>query len=140
MNKLIISFFFLYSLIFPEEGVFYIRGEAIKSISLSLGISSINFGDVLSGQDVDEIPVNFYVNGDANYPYEVEVKNDDTSGVLEISKNPTSGYTKGSLNYTTIATGMDQTHEFYVNLDTKNMVGDLYATITIVVAYLEIAE
>ncbi len=138
MGKLIFTLFFLSNLVVAEEGVFYISGEAVKAISLSLGTSSINFGDVYKDTDVESVPVDFYVNAEAGYDYTVEISSDDSSGVIEISRTSSSGYTKGSISYTNTATGVDQTHEFYVDLDTGRMNGDLSSSITVTVMYNDI--
>lgn len=138
MKKLFFILFFLSNLVVAEEGVFYIGGEAVKGISLSLGTSSIDFGDVYKDTDVESVSVDFYVNAEAGYGYTVEISNDDTSGVVQISRTPNSGYTKGSISYMETATGSDQTHEFYVDLDTGSMNGDLSSSITVTVMYNDI--
>lgn len=139
MNKIIIVLFILSTLSFAEEGSFYVSGEAIKAISLTLGVSSIDFGDVYTDTDVDPVLVDFSVNAEANYYYDVEITNDDSSGVVQVSKTSSGGYTDGKLTYSKlIATGNDDPQEFYVDLDTENMTDDLSATITVTVAYSEI--
>ena len=139
MNKIIIVLFLLSTLSFAEEGSFYVSGEAIKAISLTLGVSSIDFGDVYTDTDVDPVLVDFSVNAEATYYYDVEITNDDSTGVVQVSKTSSGGYTDGKLTYSKlIATGNDDSQEFYVDLDTENMTDDLSATITVTVAYSEI--
>ena len=136
MNKIIIVLFLLSTLSFAEEGSFYVSGEAIKAISLTLGVSSIDFGDVYTDTDVDPVLVDFSVNAEANYYYDVEITNDDSTGVVQVSKTSSGGYTDGKLTYSKlIATGNDDPQEFYVDLNTGIMTSDLFATITVTVAY-----
>jgi len=135
MNKIIFIFILLSRLSFAVDGLFYIEGIGIKAISLSLGVSSIDFGDVLSDTDVDPVLVDFSVNAEVDYYYDVEISNDDSSGVLQVSRTSSGGYTDGKLTYTNIATGNDDPQKFYVDLDTGIMTGDLSATITVTVAY-----
>jgi len=138
MNKVISALLLLTTLSYAEEGVFYIGGEAVKAISLSLGLSSIDFGDVFTDTQVDPVPVDFYVDAEAGYDYLVEIGNDDSSGVVQTSRTQSGGYTSGTISYTDTATGGDQNHEFYVDLDTGSMNSDLSATITVTVVYLDI--
>lgn len=138
MSKIFFILLLFSTLLFAEEGVFYIGGEAVKAISLSLGVSSIDFGDVYQDTDVDSVSVDFYVNAEAGYDYLVEISNDDSSGVVQVSRTSSGGYTGDTISYEDTATGTDQTHEFYVDLDTGSMSGDLSATITVMVVYLDI--
>lgn len=135
MSKIIFIFILLSRLSFAEGGSFYIEGTGIKAISLSLGVSSIDFGDVYNDTDVDPVLVDFSVNAEVSYYYDVEISNDDNSGVVEVSQTSSGGYTDGTITYTNIATGEDEPQEFYVDLDTSNMNDDLSATITVTVAY-----
>lgn len=138
MNKILFVFILVSTFSFAEEGVFYIEGEAVKSISLTLGASSINFGDVYTDTEVDPVSVDFYVDAESSYDYQVEISNDDSSGVVQISRTFIGGYTGETITYTDTGTGDDQTHEFYVDLDTTNINSDLSATITIMVVYFDI--
>lgn len=136
MNKIIFIFILLSRLSFAEGGSFYIEGTGIKAISMSLGVSSIDFGDVLSDTDVDPVLVDFSVNAEANYYYDIDITNDDSTGVLQISKTSSGGYTDDTITYSKlIATGNDDPQKFYVDLNTGIMTGDLSATITVTVAY-----
>jgi spore coat protein U-like protein len=128
------------TLLRAEDGVFYIGGNAVKAISMSLGVSAIDFGDVYSDSEVDSEMVDFSVNAENGYDYTVEISNDDSSGVVQLSRNANAGYTAGSITYIETATGADQRHEFYVDLNTASMSGDLSATITVLVAYNDIPE
>jgi hypothetical protein len=138
MSKILIIFALFSNLVLAEEGIFYIGGEAVKSISMSLELSSINFGDVHNDSDIDSVLVDFYVNAEAGYDYQVEISNDDSSGVLQVSQTSSGGYTEGIISYDDTGTGSNQTHQFYVDLDTGNMNGDLSATITVTVIYYDI--
>lgn len=138
MNKILFVFLFLSTLLFTEEGVFYIGVQAVKAISLSLGVGSIDFGDVYTDTEVDPVPVDFYVNAEAGYDYTVEISNDDSSGVVKVSRTFSGGYTGGTITYIEEATGTDQTHEFYVDLDTSRISDDLDANITVMVVYNDI--
>ncbi|PKH03634.1 hypothetical protein CXF72_05340 [Psychromonas sp. MB-3u-54] len=141
MNKILfILLLFLSRPLFAVEGQLYIQGKAVKTISLSLGTSSIDFGDVYQGRSVDSVPVDFYVNAESGYDYTVEISNDDSSGVLQMSRSSSSGYTADSLTYIKTATGADQRHEFYVDLATENISSDLSAIITVMAVYNDIAE
>jgi hypothetical protein len=123
-----------------REGVFYINGDAVKAIELSLALSAIDFGDVYNDSEVDSVVVDFTVNAENTYDYTVEISNDDSTGVLQISQTSSGGYTADSLTYIDTGTGAYQAHEFYVDLDTGNMSGDLAATVTVMVAYNDIAQ
>jgi hypothetical protein len=123
-----------------QGGQFYIEGDSIQDISLSLQYSSINFGDVYSDSQVDSVPVYFDVNAEPDYYYRVEISNDDSTGVVQMSRSSSTGYTGDSITYTDTGTGADQRHYFYVDLDTGIINGDLAATITVMVAYKEIAQ
>ena len=123
-----------------EEGDFYINGNAVKAISLTLGVSNIDFGDVYSDTEVDSEMVDFSVNAENGYDYTVEISDDDNTGIVQVSRTASTGYTANSITYIQTANGVDQAHEFYVDLDTANMNGDLSATITVQVAYNDIHE
>lgn len=138
MSTIIIIFFLISILSFAKEGVFYIEGTGIKAISLSLEVSSIDFGDVYKDINVDPVLVNFSVNAEANCEYQVEISNDDDSGTVQVSKTDSS-YTTDTITYKATATGEDQLQKFYVDLDTRNISGDLDAIITVTVAYSEIS-
>lgn len=144
MNKVIFILLFFSTLsstlLRAEDGVFYIGGNAVKAISMSLGVSAIDFGDVYSDSEVDSEMVDFSVNAENGYDYTVEISNDDSSGVVQLSRNANAGYTAGNITYIETATGADQRHEFYVDLNTASMSGDLSATITVLVAYNDIPE
>jgi len=138
MNKIIIVLFILSTLSFAEEGLFYIEGTGIKAISMSLGVSSIDFGDVYNDSDVDPVLVDFSLNAEAGYNYQVEISNEDSSGVVQVSRTSSGGYTDGTITYKAIATGEDEPQEFYVDLNTGIMTHDLSTIITVMVVYLEI--
>ncbi|MFT6348955.1 MAG: hypothetical protein ACJAYB_001970 [Psychromonas sp.] len=144
MNKIafVMLFFsaFLQAKFEEKEGVFYINGDAVKAIELSLALSAIDFGDVYNDSEVDSVVVDFTVNAENTYDYTVEISNDDSTGVLQISQTSSGGYTADSLTYIDTGTGTYQAHEFYVDLDTGNMNGDLAATVTVMVAYNDIAQ
>jgi hypothetical protein len=141
MNKaFLIPLVFLLMLSPAQGGTFYVQGDGAKAISLSLEYSSIDFGDVFQNSTVDSERVYFYVDAQADYYYTVEISNDDSTGVLQMSRSLSGGYTADSIIYTDTATGNPQTHEFYVDLDTGNINGDLAATITVLVGYNEIAK
>jgi hypothetical protein len=107
---------------------------------LTLGVSNIDFGDVYSDTEVDSEMVDFSVNAENGYDYTVEISDDDNTGIVQVSRNACGGYTANSITYIQTANGVDQAHEFYVDLDTANMNGDLSATITVQVAYNDIHE
>jgi hypothetical protein len=141
MNKVFLIPLVFLSMLLPAKGdQFYIGGEAVKDISLSLEYSSIDFGDVYTDSQVDSVPVDFYVNAEAGYDYTVEISNDDSTGVVQMSRSLSTGYSGDNLTYIDTATGTEQTHLFYVDLATGIMSGDLSATITVMVAYNDIAE
>jgi hypothetical protein len=140
VNKVIFILLLSSTLLRAEDGVFYINGNAVKAISMSLGVSAIDFGDVYGDSEVDSEVVDFSVNAENGYDYTVEISNDDSSGVVQLSRNANAGYTAGSITYIETATGADQRHEFYVDLNTASMSGDLSATITVLVAYNDIPE
>ncbi|MFT4777454.1 MAG: hypothetical protein ACI9B7_001836 [Oleispira sp.] len=140
MNKFFFSLLLFSSFLWAAEGDFYINGNAVKAISLSLGISSIDFGDVFSDSEVDSEMVDFTVNAENSYDYTVEISNDDNTNVVQLSRTVNGAYTPNSIIYIETATGADQMHEFYVDLNTANMSSDLSATITVMVAYNDIPE
>jgi hypothetical protein len=140
VSKIIFTLLFFSSFLRAEEGDFYINGNAVKAISLSLGVSNIDFGDVYSDTEVDSEVVDFSVNAENGYDYTVEISNDDNTGMVQVSRTISTGYTANSITYIQTANGVDQAHEFYVDLDTANMNGDLSATITVQVAYNDIHE
>ena len=141
MNKVIFIILLFSSFVWAEEGDFYINGNAVKAISLTLGVSNIDFGDVYSDTEVDSEMVDFSVNAENGYDYTVEISDDDNTGIVQVSRTAsTGGYTANSITYIQTANGVDQAHEFYVDLDTANMNGDLSATITVQVAYNDIHE
>jgi hypothetical protein len=140
MNKvLFIIFLFLSKPLYAVEGKMYIQGEAVKTITLSLGTSSIDFGDVFRDSTVESIPVDFYVNAEDTYSYTVEISNGDSTGVVQMSRSSSTGYTGNGITYVETANGSDQRHEFYVDLDTGNISGDLATTITVMAVYNHIA-
>lgn len=138
MNKIFFIVFLFSVQLFAKEGVFYIRGEAVKAISLSLGVRSIDFGDIFSDTDVEEVPVNFYVNAESGYKYQVEISNNDSTRVLQVSRTSIGEYTTETITYNDIGNGRDQTHEFYVDLDTAKIKNDLSSVITVSITYLDI--
>ena len=138
MKKILYIFFLLSIFSSAEDGVFYIGGEVVKAISISLGVNSIDFGDVFTGTDVDAVPVDFYIDAEAGYEYQIEISNNDNSGILQVSQSYNGGYTGNTITYDDIGTGVEQTHEFYVDLDTSDMSSDLSATITVTTIYLNI--
>nr|WP_297350179.1 hypothetical protein [uncultured Glaciecola sp.] len=140
MSKVVFILLFFSVFSAAEEGVFYINGEAVKKISLALTTNAIDFGDVYNDSEVDSILTEFWVNAEAGYDYTVEISNDDETGVLEASRNPITGFTQGSITYIDTATGADQRHEFYVDLNTAIMSDDIAVTITVMVAYNDIHE
>ena len=140
MNKAVFTLLFFSSFLWAEEGDFYINGNAVKAISLSLGVSNIDFGDVYADTEIDSEIVDFSVNAENGYDYTVEISNDDNTGVVQVSRTISTGYTANTITYIRTANGVDQAHEFYVDLDTANMSGDLSATITVQVAYNDIHE
>ena len=140
MNKAVFTLLFFSSFLWAEEGDFYINGNAVKAISLSLGVSNIDFGDVYADTEIDSEIVDFSVNAENGYDYTVEISNDDNTGVVQVSRTISTGYTANTITYIRTANGVDQAHEFYVDLDTANMNGDLSATITVQVAYNDIHE
>ncbi|ABM04760.1 hypothetical protein Ping_3060 [Psychromonas ingrahamii 37] len=136
MNKaLFILFLFLSTPLSAANGQFTIEGHAVKEMTLSLGVSSIDFGDVYKDSEVESVLVDFYVNAEDTFDYTVELSNDDSSGTIQMSRSLSSGYTGGSLTYIETANGLDQRHDFYVDLATGNMSGDLAVTITVMVMY-----
>jgi hypothetical protein len=140
-NRLLLIPLVFLSMLLPVEGeTFYVEGDGAKTISLSLEHSSIDFGDVYSDSQVDSERVYFYVDAENDYSYTVEISNDDSTGVVQMSRSLSTGYTGESITYTDIATGNNQTHKFYVDLATGSMSGDLAATITVMAAYNEIAQ
>jgi hypothetical protein len=140
MNKIRLIPLVLLSMLLPVKAAqFYINGEAVKDISLTLGVSSIDFGDVFQNSSVDSLPVDFTVNAESGYDYTVEISNDDSTGVVQMSRSLSAGYTGGSITYIETANGFDQRHDFYVDLDTGIISGDLAATITVLAVYNEIA-
>lgn len=140
VGKVIITLLFFSSSLWAEEGDFYINGNAVKAISLSLGVSNIDFGDVYADTEIDSEIVDFSVNAENGYDYTVEISNDDNTGIVQVSRTISTGYTANTITYIRTANGVDQAHEFYVDLDTANMSGDLSATITVQVAYNDIHE
>ena len=140
MNKAVFTLLFFSSFLWAEEGDFYINGNAVKAISLSLGVSNIDFGDVYADTEIDSEIVDFSVNAENGYDYTVEISNDDNTGIVQVSRTISTGYTANTITYIRTANGVDQAHEFYVDLDTANMSGDLSATITVQVAYNDIHE
>lgn len=140
MNKLIVMFFLSPALLWGAEDVFYINGEAVKAISLSLQVNSIDFGDVFSDSEVDSEMVGFTVNAENSYDYTVEISNDDNTDVVQLSRTVSGVYAPNSIAYTETATGADQLHEFYVDLNTASMSSDLSATITVMVVYNDVPE
>jgi hypothetical protein len=140
VNKFFFSLLLFSSFLWAAEGDFYINGNAVKAISLSMGISSIDFGDVYSDSQVSSELVDFTVNAENGYDYTVEISNDDNTGVVQVSRTASIGYTQNSITYIETATGADQMHEFYVDLDTASMNDDLSATVTVMVAYNDIPE
>jgi hypothetical protein len=141
MNRVFLIPLIYLSMLLPVKGeTFYVEGDGAKTISLSLQYSSIDFGDVYSDSQVDSERVYFYVDAENDYSYTVEISNDDSTGVVQMSRSLSTGYTGDSITYTDIATGADQRHTFYVDLDTRNMSDDLSSTITVLVAYNEIAQ
>lgn len=140
MNKIRLIPLVLLLMLLPAQGEqFYINGEAVKDISLTLGVSRIDFGDVFQNSSVDSLPVDFYVNAESGYDYTVEISNDDSTGVLQMSRSLNTEYTGGSITYIETANGLDQRHNFHVDLDTGIISGDLAATITVLAVYNEIA-
>jgi hypothetical protein len=140
MNKIRLIPLVLLLMLLPAQGEqFYINGEAVKDISLTLGVSSIDFGDVFQNSSVDSVPVDFYVNAESGYDYTVEISNDDSTGVVQMSRSLSAGYTGDSITYIETANGLEQRHEFYVDLNTGIISGDLAATITVLAVYNEIA-
>jgi hypothetical protein len=140
MNKLIFILFLLPALLWAAEGDFYINGEAVKAIYLSLHVNSIDFGDVFSDSEVDSEMVDFTVNAENSYDYTVEISNDDNTDVVQLSRTITGAYNPNSITYIETATGADQMHEFYVDLNTANMSSNLSATITVMVVYNDVPE
>lgn len=140
MGKVIITLLFFSSSLWAEEGDFYINGNAVKAISMSLGVNSIDFGDVYNDTEVDSEMVDFLVNAENGYDYTVEISDDDDTGVVQVSRTASTGYTANTITYIRTANGADQAHKFYVDLDTANMSDDLSATITVQVAYNDIHE
>jgi hypothetical protein len=140
VNKVVFILLFFSSFLWAEEGDFYINGNAVKAISLTLGVSNIDFGDVYNDTQVDSEMVDFSVNAENGYDYTVEISNDDNTGIVQVSRNASAGYTANNITYVQTANGVDQAHEFYVDLDTASMNGDLSATITVQVAYNDIHE
>ena len=140
MNKVVFILLFFSSFLWAEEGDFYINGNAVKAISLSLGVSNIDFGDVYNDTEVDSEMVDFSVNAENGYDYTVKISDDDNTGVVQVSRTVSKGYTANTITYIQTANGIDQAHEFYVDLDTASMNGDLSATITVQVAYNDIHE
>jgi hypothetical protein len=137
---LLIPLVFLLMLLPAQGEQFYINGEAVKDISLTLGVSSIDFGDVFQNSSVDTVPVDFYVNAESGYDYTVEISNDDNTGVVQMSRSLSAGYTGSSITYIETGNGLDQRHNFHVDLDTGIISRDLAATVTVMVAYNEIAQ
>jgi hypothetical protein len=84
--------------------------------------------------------VDFSVNAENGYDYTVKISDDDNTGVVQVSRTVSKGYTANTITYIQTANGIDQAHEFYVDLDTASMNGDLSATITVQVAYNDIHE
>jgi hypothetical protein len=140
VSKVVFILLFFSVFLAAEEGVFYINGEAVKKISLALTTNAIDFGDVYNDSEVESVLTEFWVNAEAGYDYTVEISNDDDTGVLEVSRSSILGYTQSSITYIDTATGAEQRHEFYVDLNTAIMSGDMSATITVMVAYNDIHE
>ncbi|MBA6328530.1 hypothetical protein H4J46_11345 [Colwellia sp. MB02u-6] len=140
MRKLAVILLLFSSYLAAEEGSFYINGEAVKKISLSLAVTSIDFGDVYRDSEVDSVVVDFTVNAESGYDYSVKISNDDNSNVLQVSRTANTGYTTNTMTYVATANGADQAHEFYVDLSTRDMSSDLSATIRVLVAYNDIPE
>jgi|TARA_B110000902_G_scaffold177644_1_gene201430 hypothetical protein len=141
VNKaLLVPLIFLSTLLSAADGQFYINGHAAKDISISLGVSSINFGDVYNDSQVESVLVDFYVNAEDSYDYRVEISNDDSSGVLQMSRSSSTGYTGENITYINTANGSNQRHEFYVDLATEKMSDKLSATITVMALYNDIPE
>ena len=144
MNKIaftIVLFLLLFSsFLKAAEGDFYINGNAVKAISLSLGVSHIDFGDVYNDSEIYSEMVDFSVNAENGYDYTVEISNDDNTGIVQVSRTAGTGYTTSAITYIKTANGINQAHEFYVDLNTASMSGDLSATITVLVAYNDIHE
>ncbi|MGB6128630.1 MAG: hypothetical protein WBG30_07765 [Psychrilyobacter sp.] len=123
---------------FAEDGVFYIKGQAVKAISLALGVKSIDFGDVFPDAEIDPVFVGLYVNAEAGYDYQIKISNDDSSGILQISRDSLGGYTGNTITYKNTGIGTSKADKFYVGLDTRNIKSDLSATITVTVIYCDI--
>jgi hypothetical protein len=137
-----VAFFLLFFSGFLEavDGSFYISGQVVKKISLSLAHSSIDFGDVYHDSDVASEEVDFSVNAENGFDYTIAISNDDSTGVVQVSRTASAGYTADIITYIETATGVEQAHKFYVDLNTSNMSGDLSAKITVLVVYNDIAE
>jgi hypothetical protein len=140
MNKIIFILLISPALLLAAEGDFYINGEAVKAISLSLHVNSIDFGDVFSDSEVSSEMVDFTVNAENSYDYTVEISNDDNTDIVQLSRTVNGAYTPNSITYIETATGADQLHEFYVDLNTASMSSDLSATITVSVVYNDVPE
>jgi hypothetical protein len=108
-----------------------------EPISLQLSLSAIDFGDVYTHSEVDYVLVDFIVKADNNRNYTVEISNDDSGNVLELSRTAGGGYKLGSITYTETGTGNNQIHEFYVAPETANIRRNLSAAITVQVVYTD---
>jgi hypothetical protein len=108
-----------------------------EPISLQLGLSAIDFGDVYTDSEVDYVAVDFTIKADNNRNYTIEISNDDNSNILELSRIAGGNYKSGSITYTETRTGNDQLHEFYAVPKTANIGCDLSASITVQVAYTD---
>ena len=108
-----------------------------EPISLQLSLSAIDFGDVYTDSEVDYVAVDFTIKADNNRNYTIEISNDDSSNVLELSRTAGGNYKPGSITYTETGTGNNQLHEFYAVPKTANIDSDLSASITVQVAYTD---
>jgi hypothetical protein len=140
VSKVAFILLFLPCFVGSADGTFYINGQAVKKISLSLALSAIDFGDVYRDSEVASVGADFSVNAENGYDYRVEISNDDSTGVVQVARAANGGFTADSITYIETATGVDQAHKFYVDLSTSNLSGDLSAKITVMVAYNDIAE
>ena len=130
-SKLIFKLFFL------SMFLIFSNLSRAEPISLQLNLSAIDFGDVYTDSEVDYVVVDFTVKADNNRNYTVEISNDDSSSILELSRTAGGDYKPSSITYTETGTGNNQLHEFYAVPKTANIGSDLSTSITVQVAYTD---
>ncbi|PKH03633.1 hypothetical protein CXF72_05335 [Psychromonas sp. MB-3u-54] len=111
-----------------------VTANYVKLLTVSLDLSTIDFGDVFTDASIAAVAVNASVTGDSGetFTYAITTTDNSTTGVVVLG-----GTLTGST--TALTDDVAVVLPFTIDLDTSDIAGDVAETVTIDISYDSIA-